>query len=452
MINLLHKGRYYQIYNSYDSYFHGLGHWLVQEILKDGSMSTWHKLLELTRYVPEDGHRSPHLELMDEKLFKELVDTLPKTEHDVLSKWFRDDLTLCHQDLPNKTPDSHLQIGDWMIQYVYVIDFDRSKFLARDMEKSYQIYELAIDEKLSQFLDAVPDKEGLYRPDLVTIRTEFPIPGKLYSELEDVVHDGFGLNEASLLSQGWPAQIFKAQGDSGEEVVKVFRLDVGMTDLGHCLLPVNMNKTDKDSGFVRTLTFKDQQQQALDNALKVAKRDTCMAELLCKNPHPNLVAVKQVSKLAYSMVKYDYDLNNRQLESSKMSSEEAMTVAKHISAALVHLQRLGVVHHDVKPGNIFYKDGNYVLGDFESVCVPFYDPKKANDKFADPWCTYRTYTLEMPAEPSRFLGVPTPRNLWIIKAVGCATGSLWRGATPFNRRTLGSFTFGRSTALPWPRL
>jgi len=81
LIVLLFKGCYYQIYNSYDSYFSGLGDWLVQEILKYGTMETWRKLLALTHYVPNsEGQECPCFHVTDGEAFKELVDTLPETK------------------------------------------------------------------------------------------------------------------------------------------------------------------------------------------------------------------------------------------------------------------------------------------------------------------------------------------------------------------------------------
>ncbi len=84
--------------------------------------------------------------------------------------------------------------------------------------------------------------------------------------------------------------------------------------------------------------------------------------------HPYLVkgyAGKPYGKGAFLVLEYfpEGSLEER-LQRGPIPRNEALTYLDQIAQALLHLHRLGIVHQDVKPANVFVKDGVAKLGDF----------------------------------------------------------------------------------------
>ena len=52
------------------------------------------------------------------------------------------------------------------------------------------------------------------------------------------------------------------------------------------------------------------------------------------------------------------------LKKKTLSEEEVVNVGIDICCALEECQKQGIIHRDIKPGNIFYDGNNYLLGDF----------------------------------------------------------------------------------------
>ena len=141
------------------------------------------------------------------------------------------------------------------------------------------------------------------------------------------------------------------------------------------------------------------------------------------------------------MVPYDFDLDCD--PSSRLSSEDVMTVAQHVSAGLLHLLSLGIVHHDAKPGNTLCKDGVYVLADFESVCVPFYDPKNAGCK--------REYSLEMPAELDKLSWGPYDTESPDHEGRWMYNWDYYKGTNQFQPPNVDSFHVWPIDSFAWER-
>ncbi|MCK6501280.1 MAG: serine/threonine protein kinase, partial [Nitrospira sp.] len=123
-------------------------------------------------------------------------------------------------------------------------------------------------------------------------------------------------------------------------------------------------------------------QRALDRlvALKVlpqdAARDPAFAErfqrearALARLSHPNIVAVHEFGETAgyYYLVMEFVDGSDlrRVLQQRKLSAEEALRIVPAICDALQYAHASGVVHRDIKPGNILLdRDGRVKIADF----------------------------------------------------------------------------------------
>jgi len=114
-------------------------------------------------------------------------------------------------------------------------------------------------------------------------------------------------------------------------------------------------------------------------ALKIPRsevhRDPALAERFAREvrlslglSHPNLVkgiAGKPYGKEAFLALEYfDEGTLEDRLQKGPLDRERALSILRQIAGALSHLHRLGIVHQDVKPANIFLRGPVAKLGDF----------------------------------------------------------------------------------------
>jgi len=114
-------------------------------------------------------------------------------------------------------------------------------------------------------------------------------------------------------------------------------------------------------------------------ALKIPRaevhRDPALAERFAREvrlslglSHPHLVkgiAGKPYGKDAFLALEYfeEGSLEDR-LQKGPLPRERALAYLRQLAEALLHLHRLGIVHQDVKPANVFLRGEVAKLGDF----------------------------------------------------------------------------------------
>lgn len=64
--------------------------------------------------------------------------------------------------------------------------------------------------------------------------------------------------------------------------------------------------------------------------------------------------------------------------------EETLEMCRDICGALESMRRRGLVHCDVKPGNIYRREGRWLLGDLGSVCLAGEVPSYASEAYCSP--------------------------------------------------------------------
>ena len=100
-----------------------------------------------------------------------------------------------------------------------------------------------------------------------------------------------------------------------------------------------------------------------------AERFSREAKALAKLSHPNIVSVYDFGRAEghfYLMMEFVDGMNLRQLEhSKKLSPQEALAITPKICDALQYAHEEGVVHRDIKPGNILIdRKGRVKIADF----------------------------------------------------------------------------------------
>jgi serine/threonine protein kinase len=100
-----------------------------------------------------------------------------------------------------------------------------------------------------------------------------------------------------------------------------------------------------------------------------AERFAREARTLARLNHPNIVAIYdfgEASGLFYFLMEYVDGLNLRELEQSRqLSAEQALAIVPRICDALQFAHEEGIVHRDIKPGNILIdRKGRVKIADF----------------------------------------------------------------------------------------
>jgi serine/threonine-protein kinase len=91
------------------------------------------------------------------------------------------------------------------------------------------------------------------------------------------------------------------------------------------------------------------------------------AQILARISHPNLVPVHRAGEshgFSYYVMDYlEAETLAERLRRGPLPPDEAVAVARDVLAALDAIHRGGIVHRDVKPGNVFLLDGRAVISD-----------------------------------------------------------------------------------------
>jgi serine/threonine protein kinase len=110
---------------------------------------------------------------------------------------------------------------------------------------------------------------------------------------------------------------------------------------------------------------------ALLRAKNIADRFLQEAQMAANLNHPNIISifdVGQVGKLYYIVMEYLEGSLKDLIKSSprgKLPPEESLDIIKKIAPALDYAHRQGIIHRDIKPDNIMFRqDGTPVLVDF----------------------------------------------------------------------------------------
>lgn len=98
----------------------------------------------------------------------------------------------------------------------------------------------------------------------------------------------------------------------------------------------------------------------------LAEREFKAIQLYRKIEHPNLVRIHYVGRSG-NMLFYTMDWCESSLAQRKVTPEELVPIAEKLADALAALHKHGLVHRDIKPDNLFFRNGEIVLGDIGLV-------------------------------------------------------------------------------------
>jgi serine/threonine protein kinase len=181
-------------------------------------------------------------------------------------------------------------------------------------------------------------------------RPVFP-SGVLPSGFED-------LWECCLLGQGGWGSAYLCR--RGEEKV-VLKVPKGFE------LLIEESGGDKPSGTSKELMKELMEKKKLMEKLEKVKYE---AEAISKLDHPNIIKLLGYSKKAPLLI-YEYadhgTLRWQLSKGWKPSQKDILLIGVELSDALRYIHSRGLVHGDIKPGNVFIKDGVIKLGDFSSI-------------------------------------------------------------------------------------
>ncbi len=94
----------------------------------------------------------------------------------------------------------------------------------------------------------------------------------------------------------------------------------------------------------------------------LAQRELAALQLFQSIEHPNLIRIHHIGQ-AGDQVFYTMDWCESSLARRKVSPEELVPIAQKLAGALAELHKHGLIHRDIKPDNILFRNGEIVLGD-----------------------------------------------------------------------------------------
>ena len=100
----------------------------------------------------------------------------------------------------------------------------------------------------------------------------------------------------------------------------------------------------------------------LSSQTDLAQRELAALRLFQTIEHPNLIRIHHIGQTG-DQVFYTMDWCESSLAQRKVSSEELVDIAKKLAGALAELHKHGLIHRDIKPDNILFRNGEIVLGD-----------------------------------------------------------------------------------------
>ena len=98
----------------------------------------------------------------------------------------------------------------------------------------------------------------------------------------------------------------------------------------------------------------------------LAQKELAALQLFQSIDHPNLIRIHHIGQ-AGDQVFYTMDWCESSLARRKVSAEELAEIAKKLTGALAELHKHGLIHRDIKPDNILFRNGEAVLGDIGLV-------------------------------------------------------------------------------------
>ena len=140
-------------------------------------------------------------------------------------------------------------------------------------------------------------------------------------------------------------------------------------------------------------------------------------------------------------------LRDRLLREMRLAPEEAVRLGKEIAQALDYAHRRGVVHLDIKPGNILLHEGHAVIADFGIARAMSNVGDSSNVIRADTGETAMPM-LGTPSymSPEQALGLPDVDGRSDVYSLGCVLFEMLTGDQPFARTTVQDVVAGDRTS------
>ncbi len=149
--------------------------------------------------------------------------------------------------------------------------------------------------------------------------------------------------------------------------------------------------------------------------------------------HPNIVPLFDsgiAEGRAYFVMPYleGPTLRDMLAKGGPLTIDRALEITRQIGAGLAHAHSLGVIHRDVKPGNIMFSDGNAVLTDFGFAAGELFD-----ESITDSGVGLGTPRY---ASPEQMTGSFSADPAADVYSLGAVTFEMLTGEPPFSGRTL----------------
>ena len=207
----------------------------------------------------------------------------------------------------------------------------------------------------------------------------------------------------------------------------------------------------------RAIDLRDDREVAL-KILRVEFAGSASAErfrrevaILARLDHPNIVALYDSGEVdgapwyAMSYVRGE-SLHDRLAREKSLPIIDALKIAREVAVALAHAHAAGVVHRDIKPGNILLQDGRVFVADFGIA-------RAISGVAREEWKSSSGFQIGTPGymSPEQVAAEATIDGRSDIYSMGCVLYEMLAGEKPFSGSS-PSALMARHVFDPVPRL
>ncbi|MGL5020686.1 MAG: protein kinase domain-containing protein [Mycoplasmatales bacterium] len=114
-------------------------------------------------------------------------------------------------------------------------------------------------------------------------------------------------------------------------------------------------------------------EEGLYKIIEIDKKYLPIYQKIKENPHPNLKNIKKIIIEEDNVIileKFYFGVTLEELLKTEFSLQQLEKLIIELISAIKYLHKANIIHHDIKPNNIIFSDGKFMLIDYNISRIP----------------------------------------------------------------------------------